>query len=53
MFRFTFKSFKGEYKLFDLLFENEIEKHTQDYLLKVEIKDYNVMVNGKKLIDQL
>ena len=35
------------------MFENEIEKHTQDYLLKVEIKDYNVMVNGKKLIDQL
>ena len=34
MFRFTFKSFKGEYKLFDLLFENEIEKHTHELSFK-------------------
>ena len=28
------------------------ENHTQHYLPKVEIKDYNVMIDGKNLFDQ-
>ena len=39
-------------KLFDLLFENEDDRkvHTGYYLPKVEIKDNNVMIDGKTLL---
>ena len=39
---------------FVLLFENEVDRkvHTGSYLLKVEIKDYNVMIDGQNVLDQ-
>ena len=45
-------SFQGVNKLFDLLFENEDDRkvHTGYYLPKVEIKDNNVMIDGKTLL---
>ena len=47
-------SFHGVNKLFVLPFENEDDRtlHSTYYLLKVEIKDYNVMIDGKNFIDQ-
>ena len=47
-------SFQGVNKLFVLSFENEDDRrsHSGYYLPKVEIKDYNVMTDGKKLFDQ-
>ena len=44
-------SFQGVNILFLLLFEDEGDRkvHTGYYLPKVEIKDYNVMQDGKKL----
>ena len=37
-----------------LSFENENDRtsHSTDYLPKVEIKDYNVMIDGKNFFDQ-
>ena len=47
-------SFQGVNRLFILLFENEGDKnvHTGYHLPKVEIKDPDVMINGKNFFDQ-
>ena len=47
-------SFKGVNRLFVLSFENENDRtsHSTYYLPKVEIKDYNVMIDGKNFFDQ-
>ena len=47
-------SFQGVYRLFVLSFENEDGRtsHSTYYLPKVEIKDYNVMIDGKNFFDQ-
>ena len=39
---------------FGLSFENEDDRavHTKKYLPTVEIKDYNVMIDGKNYFDQ-
>ena len=44
-------SFQGVNRLFVLSFENENDRtsHSTYYLPKVEIKDYNVMIDGKNL----
>ena len=36
------------------MFENEDDRkvHTKYYVLKVEIKDYNLMIDGKDFFDQ-
>ena len=46
-------SFQGINWLFVLSFENEVGRtsHSNYYLPKVEIKDYNVMIDGKNLFD--
>ena len=46
-------SFQGVYRLFVLSFENEDGRtsHSTYYLPKVEIKDYNVMIDGKNFFD--
>ena len=47
-------SFQGVNRLFVLAFENDTQRtsHTGYYLRKVEIKNYNVMINGENLFDQ-
>ena len=47
-------SFQGVNRLFVLPFENENNRtsHTEYYLPTVEIKDYNVMIDGRKFFDQ-
>ena len=47
-------SFQGVNRLFVLSFENETDRvsHSTYYLPKVEIKDYNVMIDGRNLFDQ-
>ena len=47
-------SFQRGNRLLVLLFENENgrKKHTRYYLPTVEIKDYNVMIDGKNVFDQ-
>ena len=47
-------SFQGVNRLFVLSFENEDQRksHSTYYLPKVEIKDYNVMIDGKNFFDQ-
>ena len=47
-------SFQGVNRLFVLSFENEDGRtsHSTYYLPKVEIKDYNVMIDGKNFFDQ-
>ena len=47
-------SFQGKDRLFVLSFENEDERksHLRYYLPKVEIKDYNVMIDGRNFFDQ-
>ena len=47
-------SFQGVNRLFDLSFKNNTDRtvHTGNYLPKVEIKDYNVMIDGKKVFEQ-
>ena len=47
-------SFQGVNRLFVLSFENEDKRksHSTDYLPKVEIKDYNVMIDGRNVFDQ-
>ena len=47
-------SFQGVNRLFILSFENENDKtsHSTYYLPKVEITDYNVMIDGRKFFDQ-
>ena len=47
-------SFQGVNRLFVFSFENENGRtsHSTYYLPKVEIKDYNVMIDGKNFFDQ-
>ena len=47
-------SFQGVNRLFALSFENENDRTSQStyYIPKVEIKDYNVMIDGKNFFDQ-
>ena len=47
-------SFHGVKRLFVLLFENTTDRtvHTKYYLPTVEIKDYNVMIDGQNFFDQ-
>ena len=47
-------SFQGVSRLFVLSFENTNDKtlHTKSYLLTVEIKNYNVMDDGKSFLHQ-
>ena len=47
-------SFQGVNKLFVLSFKNEDGRtsHSIYYLPKVEIKDYNVMIDGRNFFDQ-
>ena len=47
-------SFQGVNKLFVLAFENDTQRtsHTGSYLPNVEIKNYNVMINGENIFDQ-
>ena len=47
-------SFEGVNKLLALSFENEDDKisHSNYYLPKVTIKDYNIMIDGKNFFDQ-
>ena len=47
-------SFQGANRLFVLAFENENGRtsHSTYYLPKVDIKDYNVMIDGRNFFDQ-
>ena len=47
-------SFQGVNRLFVLAFENDDDRTSSDeyYLPTVEIKDYNIMINGENLFDQ-
>ena len=47
-------SFQGVNRIFVLSFENENDRtsHSTYYYPKVEIKDYNVMIDGKNFFDQ-
>ena len=47
-------SFQGVNRLFVLAFENENDRtyDEQYYLPTVEIKDYNIMINGENFLDQ-
>ena len=47
-------SFQGINRLFVFFFENEDDRtsHSTYYLPKVEIKDYNVMIDGRTFFDQ-
>ena len=47
-------SFQGVNRLFVLAFENDTQRtsHTSSYLPNVEIKNYNVMINGENIFDQ-
>ena len=47
-------SFQGMNRFFVLSFENESDRtsHSNYYLPRVEIKDYNVMIKGKDFLDE-
>ena len=47
-------SFKGVNRLFALAFENDTLRtsHSGYYLPNVELKDYNIMINGETFFDQ-
>ena len=47
-------NFQGVNRLFVLAFENNNHRTTHDryYLPNVEIKDYNIMINGENFFDQ-
>ena len=47
-------SFNGVNRLFHLVFENDAQRtsHSGDYLRNVELKDYNVMIDGRNFFDQ-
>ena len=47
-------SFQGVNRLFVLAFENDDDRTSDDqyYLPTVEIKDYNIMINGENIFDQ-
>ena len=46
--------FQGINRLFVLVFEGDAQRtsHEAYYLLNVEIKDYNIMINGENVFDQ-
>ena len=48
------QSFQGVNRRFIVSFKNENDRtsHSNYYLPKVEIKDYNVMIDGKNFLDQ-
>ena len=48
-------SFQGVNRLFVLVFENDDDRTSDEqyYLPIVEIKDYNIMINGENFFDQL
>ena len=47
-------NFQGVNRLFVLLFENTTDRtvHTKYYLPTIEIKDYNVIIEGQNFCDQ-
>ena len=47
-------SFQGVNRLFILVFENDTQRtsHSNYYLPNVEIKDYNITINGENFVDQ-
>ena len=47
-------SFQGVNRLFTLAFENDTQRtsYSDYYLPKVEIKDYNIVINGENFFDQ-
>ena len=47
-------NFQGVNRFFVLAFENDAQKtsHSAYYLPNVEIKDYNIMINGENFLDQ-
>ena len=47
-------SFQGVNRIFVLSFENEYGRtsHSTYYLSKVEIKDYNILIDGRNFFDQ-
>ena len=47
-------SFQGVNRLFILAFENDAQRtsHSNYYLPNVEIKDYNITINGENFFDQ-
>ena len=47
-------SFQGVNRFFVLAFENDTQRtsHSGYYLSNVEIKDYNIMINGENFFDQ-
>ena len=47
-------SFQGVNRLFVLEFENDVQRISKKryYISNVEIKDYNVMIDGKNFFDQ-
>ena len=47
-------SFQGVIRLFALAFENDDQRASTNsyYLPNVEIKNYNIMINGKSFFDQ-
>ena len=47
-------SFQGVNRLFVLAFEGDTQRasHSGYYLPNVEIKDYNIMINGENFFDQ-
>ena len=51
---FVEPSFQGANRLFVLAFENDTQRtsHSGYYLPNVEIKNYNVMINGENIFDQ-
>ena len=47
-------SFQGRNRLFVLAFENDTQRtsHSGSYLPNVELKDYNIMTDGKNVFNQ-
>ena len=47
-------SFQGVNRFFALAFENDTQRtsHSGYYLANIEIKDYNIMINGENVFDQ-
>ena len=47
-------SFQGVNRLFALAFENDTQRtsHSRYYLPNVELKHYNIMINGENFFDQ-
>ena len=47
-------SFKGVNRLFILAFENDTQRtpHSSYYLPNIELKNYNIMINGENVFDQ-